>query len=116
MSGVWLGVNQKTNNKKTCVELCAQNLLTILDAIINITMEDLYDHLMRKGSLTMDWIFIQAPKSMRKVVMGTIRFCYSSHIDCVFHILREWVQRDLKLVQCNHPLQLGHCDSRQENA
>ena len=40
LSGVSVGVNLRTDTTKTCIgkdiELCAQNMLTILDAIISI--------------------------------------------------------------------------------
>ena len=43
VSGVWLGVNVRITTNKTCIKkrigLHAQNLITILDAIINIILE-----------------------------------------------------------------------------
>ena len=64
---------------------------------------DLCDHLisMRNFTLTMNKIFIQAPKITRKMATNMIQNWQSSHTSCVFHILRE-VGAELKIVHSRH--------------
>ena len=67
-----------------------QNLLTIIDILVNTIWGDMYDHLMtqRTFNLRIDWIFIRAPRIMRKVAMSIIGFA-NIPTNRVFHVLLE---------------------------
>ena len=78
---MWFGVAPITDTKKgmMClkeIEIRAQNMITILGTIVNITnWGDLYDdHLMNTKTFTLitSKIFIRAPIFLRKVAMALI--------------------------------------------
>ena len=58
---MWFGMAPKTDKKKKHVlEMCAQNIITIIGSRVNIIVGTLYDHLMstRVFTLIMSKIFI----------------------------------------------------------
>ena len=89
----WSGVDLRTAMNKTCkeIELQIHNLLTILDAIVNIIGGPYVIILwLGKSSLrTMKRIFIQALKIMRNVATCTNWIRYSSHTNYVLLNLQE---------------------------
>ena len=69
----------------------AQNMLTILGSIVNITGGDMYDHFknFKIVTLIMNKIFICAQKIMRKIATATVWISKSSFTSCMFHILPQ---------------------------
>lgn len=95
LSGLWLNVDVRAySEKEKCLEeigLCVPNLLPILGSMIKIIKEMRKRTPTKKRNLTvpMNRIFTQAPKIMRKMVVGTIGICQSSHTTCVFNPTRS---------------------------
>jgi len=97
LSGMWLGVNLRTDTKKTCIfrriRLRAQNMPTILGSKAKSLRGggNLYDHLMSTQILTflMNKIFIWALSTMKKMATGTLWICQSSCTNFVFHSLQD---------------------------
>lgn len=85
LGGVWSGVIWRPYTKKTCVEKRLDfgsvfNNHSRCNSQLSIG-EGLYDHLITQGIfiLTMNMIFIQAPTTMKKVVMGIVNFEFATH-------------------------------------
>ena len=92
MSGLWLGVDQRTDIKKAYIfiGLCVQSMLTIIGLIVDMIGEGLVDHLMnsRISTLILNEMFIQASNTMKQMTTDTIWILHVSH--CI----EKWVERE----------------------
>ena len=94
----WCVVRSRSKNEPEKGDMClkeiglwAQNWLTTLGSNSQQNWGDLYDHVMnsRIFTLTMNKIFIWAPRIMRKMATDMIQNCQSSRTNCVEHIVQE---------------------------
>ena len=105
-SGMWLGVDLRTNTKKTYVSigLSVQIMLTILRLHGQHDWENLYHHLLdtRIFTVIMNKPLIWTLKIMRQMTTGDD---YDSLIilhNCVFHVLWEVVARRKESIRITH--------------
>ena len=87
-------------------ELHVQNLLSILGSMVNIIegRPIIYDHLMsmRIFTLIVKMVIIRAPKITWQMNRGTNWIFYSTHTNCIFHILWEvGAERKIHLMSSN---------------
>ena len=87
-------------------ELHVQNLLSILGSMVNIIegRPIIYDHLMsmRIFTLIVKMVIIRAPKITWQMNRGTNWIFYSTHTNCIFHILWQvGAERKIHLMSSN---------------
>ena len=103
----------RTETKKASFNLRNQNLLTMLGSIVN-DWSDIYDHLMRKRSFTLEYKINYSSK-LRKWLRARFNFDKSSHTNFVFFLRVVDEERKSARLRPTYLTSQGACDLLQQH-